>query len=146
MKQLASQHALIGREVVWRFSLRPIACRGLDASRQSGDDRGRHVVLDREDVLEPPVIALGPEVTVGVGIDQLHRDSNSVTGATDAALEHKLHAKLSRNGWDIDCLSLATESRVARDYEQIANLLQSASSIYLVGLILDDLTSHCTPY
>ena len=73
-----------------------VARRRLDPPRQRGDDRGRDLVLDREDVLEVAVVALGPEVVVGRGVDQLHRDAHPLPDLAHAALDHVLHAELAR--------------------------------------------------
>ena len=54
----------------------------------------RDLVLDGEDVLEVAVVALGPEVVVGLGVDQLHRDAHPLPDLAHAALDDVLHAEL----------------------------------------------------
>ena len=68
---LAGEHAFIGRHVGRRLVDRAVAGGGFDPPWQGGDDRRRHLVLDGEDVLELAVIALGPHMAVGLGVDQL---------------------------------------------------------------------------
>ena len=68
-----AQHEIVGVEVV-----RPLALDALDlglaqARLDRADDAQRDLVLQREDVVEPPVVALGPEVRAGLGLDQLRR-------------------------------------------------------------------------
>ena len=43
----------------------------VDMGGEDRDDRAGHLVLDREDVLELAVVALGPAVGAGHGIDEL---------------------------------------------------------------------------
>ena len=72
VQDLAGQHALVRRHALGRLALGALVTRRLDPSGQGGDDRGGHLVLDGEDVLELTVVALRPDMPVGFGIDQLH--------------------------------------------------------------------------
>ena len=49
---------------------------GLDG----GDDADGDLVLQLEDVVERPVIALGPDVGAGLGLDQLGGDADPLAG------------------------------------------------------------------
>ncbi len=94
VQRLRLEHALVGGHVFRRLALGAVARGRLDAPGQDGDDRHRDLVLQREDVLEVAVVALGPDVPVALGIDQLHRDAHAVAGAAHAALDDELHAEL----------------------------------------------------
>ncbi len=61
------------------------------------DDGGGDLVLDGEDVGELAVVALGPDVAVGRGVDQLDGDAHPVAGLAHAALDHVLDAELARH-------------------------------------------------
>ena len=93
------------------------------------DDRRRHLVLDREDVLEVAVVALGPEVAVGLGVDQLHGDADALARLAHAALDDVLHAELARDLLHVDRLALVLERRVARDHEQLAEARQLGDDV-----------------
>jgi hypothetical protein len=54
--------------------------------RQSRHDLPRDAVLQREEIFEFPVIVLGPLVIPGGGIDELGRDSHTITGLANATL------------------------------------------------------------
>ena len=59
------------------------------------DDRAGYLVLDGEHILELPVVALGPAMNAGHGIDELRRDAHAVTAAANAALQDVAHAKFA---------------------------------------------------
>ena len=74
---LPDARALVGRQL------------GLERRR----DLERHVALDREDVGELAVVRLGPDVAVGLGIDQLRHHPHPVTSPPHAPLEQRPHAE-----------------------------------------------------
>ena len=119
VQDLAGEQAFVGRHVVGRLALGALVARRLDPPGQGGDDRRGHLVLDREDVLEVAVVALGPDVAVGIGVDQLHGHAHPVARLAHAALDHVLDAELRRDVLDLDRLALVDERRVARDHEQL---------------------------
>jgi hypothetical protein len=61
---------------------------GIGNGRHQGD---RHclgdLVLQREDVGEIAVVALGPDVLAGLALDQLSANANAITGFAQAAFE-----------------------------------------------------------
>ena len=93
VQHLAGEHALVGRHVVGRLALRAVVRRRLDAAGQRRDDRRGHLVLDGEDVLELAVVALGPDMPVGLRVDQLHGDADAVAGLAHAAFDHVLRRR-----------------------------------------------------
>jgi hypothetical protein len=54
---------------------------------ERGDNRLRDLVLQREDVVEVPVVALAPDLRLGRRVDELRRDPHSCTGLADASDE-----------------------------------------------------------
>ena len=46
-------------------------------------------------ILQLAVVALGPTVSAGNGIDELSADADAITSATDAAFENVAHAELA---------------------------------------------------
>ena len=87
------------------------------------------LVLEREDVLQVAVVALGPDVVVGFGIDQLHRDAHPVAGLAHAAFDDVLHAELARDLLHVHRLALVLERGVARDDEQVAEARQVGQDV-----------------
>src|SRR5262245_60612670 len=64
-------------------------------SGQDRRNRAGQLILDGENVLELTVVALGPAMGAGHGIDELHGDTNPVTTATNAALQDVTHSQLA---------------------------------------------------
>lgn len=59
-----------------------------DCRLDSQHDCKSYFVLPLEDVLDVSVEALGPEMFVLDGVDQLSRDPHPVTNPSDTALDH----------------------------------------------------------
>ena len=85
--------------------------------------------MDGEDVGEFPVVALGPEVAVGLCVDQLHGDADTAARLAHAALDDVLDAKLLGDLLRVDRLALVNERRVSRDNEQLAETRQLSENI-----------------
>ena len=64
------------------------------------------------------VVAFGPVVAAGRGVDKLRADAQSRAGAAYAAFEHVTHAELARDLFHVDRAVLVDEGRVAGDHEQ----------------------------
>jgi|SRR5215831_19883749 len=54
-----------------------------------------NLILNSENVPQLAVVALGPTVSAGNGIDELSADADAITSATDAAFENVAHAELA---------------------------------------------------
>ena len=126
VQDLAGEHALVGHHVGGGLAVGALVGGGLDAAGQRGRDRGGDLVLDGEDV-GAAVEALGPDVAVGQGVDQLDGDAHPVARLAHAALDHVLDAELLRSTAGTRTgLPLWTKARVARDHEQIAKASDSS--------------------
>ncbi len=69
-------------------------------------DRARDVVLNREDVIELPVVPLGPQMIAVGGVHELHADPNAVAGLAHASLEHGRDVEARGNFAHIHLLAL----------------------------------------
>ena len=78
--------------------------------REDRDDGASDLILDREDVFQLSVVALGPAVRAGGGIDELRRDADTVAGATDAAFEDVANAELAADLSDVRRFAFVLES------------------------------------
>ena len=109
---------------------------------ERGDDRFRNLVLDRENVLEVAVVALGPDMVAARAVDQLRVDAHPPAGLADAAFEHVADAELAGDVADIDRLALEREGGVARDHRQGRDFRQigrdvladPVAEIFLLGI------------
>jgi hypothetical protein len=65
----------------------PLPDDGRQPDAELAGDLAGDVALDREDVGQPAVVGLGPELTVGPGVDELPDDADLVPRTADASLE-----------------------------------------------------------
>src|SRR5215475_10767226 len=64
-------------------------------------------------------------------VDQLRRNAHPVTRLSDAAFQGKPYAEVPTYLWNIHCLVLVDERRIARDDEQPGDLAQVGN--YVLG-------------
>ena len=102
------------------------------------DDLSRYFVLDHEDVLEVPVVAVRPDMAAGFGIDELDVDAHPRAGLSHAAFEHVSHAQLPSHISDVDVSPLESKRRVARDHEEAGHLGDVGDDVFghAVGEVL----------
>ena len=106
------------------------------------DDRVRDLVLDREDVGQVAVEAVGPDVPAVLAADQLPGDPHPRAGLADAALQHEAHAELLAHLLHVDGLALVRERGVAGDDEQPRDLREvgddvlgdAVAEVFLLGV------------
>src|SRR5207302_10522689 len=112
--------ALIRGRVVGSLALRAFLRGRFDATGKRGDDRSRHLVLDGEDILQLAVVAFGPDVPIGLRIDQLHGNADAIADLAHAPFEDVFDAELARDLLHLYGFALVHEGRVARDDEKVA--------------------------
>ena len=79
----------------------------------------RQLFLDREDVLEHPVVSLRPDVVAAQRVDQLAGDPDSIDRLADAAFQDVADTELARDHPHIHGATLVGEAAVAGDHEQL---------------------------
>ena len=120
MQHFAGQQVLVGRHVLGGLALDAVKSRSLDPAKQGrGDGRG-HLVLDLEDVLQSTVIALRPDVGLGLAVDELDSDSHAIGGFADTAFHDVVDAEFAGDLLRLDGLALVDEDGVARNHEELA--------------------------
>jgi hypothetical protein len=82
----ATQVILISLPGGRRFQQRPLDLGAVHMSGEDRDNRARHLVLDRKNVVQCAVVPLGPAVGAGHRIDELGRDTDQVAAAPDAKM------------------------------------------------------------
>ena len=71
---------------------------GIEDLRGDGPhDAPRQLLLDREDVLEHPVVSLRPDVVAAQRVDQLAGDPDSIDRLADAAFQDVADTELARD-------------------------------------------------
>src|SRR5262245_47361177 len=93
------------------------------------DNRTRHLVLNREHVLDPAVVALGPAMSAGDGVGELHKDADPVASATNATLQNVAYAEFSSDLAYVYRLAPVLERGIAGDDEQLGEPRQLGDDI-----------------
>ena len=101
-------------------------------------DRARQLVLDREDALQLPVVALRPEVIAALAVDQLRSNAQGIPFATHAALQDGGDAELLADLPYTEVLALVGKGRRPRDDANAVDVRQRVDQLlgHAVGEVL----------
>src|SRR6266567_680641 len=66
----------------------------------------------------------------GRGVDKLGGYANSVGHLANATFEHIAHPQFATHLLEVHCSALVSETRVARDYEQLPETRQSGDDLF----------------
>ncbi|OWK18353.1 hypothetical protein AJ88_04155 [Mesorhizobium amorphae CCBAU 01583] len=66
-------------------------------------DKSRNLVLQCEDVVEGPVVPLGPQVGAGGGVNQLCGDPNAITELSYAAFDEVANSEFAMDFGNVQC-------------------------------------------
>ena len=113
-----AQEEIVGAQVLGRLGQRAPDLQCPQARRYGGDHVLGDVVLQGEDVAQAALVAVGPDMSAGPGLDELGGDTHAVSGLAHAALDHIAHAELASHLLDVDGAALVGEAGIARDHEQ----------------------------
>src|SRR3979490_1098438 len=113
------QVMVIGQPRRGRLGERALGLGLAHMTRKHPHDRSGDLVLNRKSVLDLAVVAPGPAMGAGGGVDQLGADADAVAGAANAALQDVARAKLAPDLTHVDGLALVPEARIAGDDEQL---------------------------
>ena len=113
--------ALIGApgiKTCWRLAHRPLLLGGSDGRRDS-DGRGlSDFILHNENIGEITVIALGPDMIAGLGLNKLCGHPDAVAGFTETAFEHVADAEFTPDLFHIDRTPLEGKGRIPGDHKK----------------------------
>jgi len=98
--------------------------------------------LQLEDIVESAVEAVGPEMRVSFGLDQLRGDAHPPAGLANRTFEDIAHPQLAPDLLHFDGLALVGEARITGDHEQPADarkyrrdfLDHAVGEILLIGI------------
>src|ERR1700751_4232567 len=96
MQDFCRQNTLVGGHVIGPLALRAVMPGSFNAARERRNDRASHLVLDGEYILELAVVAFGPDVPVGLSVDQLHGHADATAGLPHAALQDIVDGEFAR--------------------------------------------------
>ncbi len=133
-----AQIEVIGVEIVGMLSPGAFDLRALQAGLDDADDLVGDLVLQVENVFQRAVVAVGPQMRPGRGLDQLRRDAHPVARLAHASFQDIAHAELTPDLSHIDGSALVGEARIARDHEQPFDPRQAGDDVldHAVGEIL----------
>ena len=124
-----SQVKVIGLRGGRRFQQRSFGFGSVYMSRERRDNRTRHLVLDREHVMQLAVVSLGPPVNAGRCLDKLRGDANPLAAPPNAALQHVSRAQLFPNLPYIDRLAFVLEARISSDDQKLGKARQLGDDV-----------------
>ena len=87
------------------------------------------LVLDGEDVVHRPVVALGPELIPVRNVDQLRGDPYAIPDRSDAPLEHSRHVQLAPDALEVVVLALERKGRGTRRHLKLRHLGQGVQNL-----------------
>ena len=89
--------------------------------QQPWTDCGNHflgnLILQRENVGQLAIMAIGPDMLAGGGVYELRCDAHAITALAHAPFEHITHAQFTTHLLYIDGRTFVGEARIARDHE-----------------------------
>src|SRR5262249_4814734 len=119
-----AQVGIVGTEAASRLPLCTLDLGPLELRGDRSDDAVRDLILKLEDIVEPSFEPVGPKVRARRRVDELSRYANPVLGLAKTAFDDISHTKLASHLLLINHLALVSETGVAGDYEQPANMRQ----------------------
>ncbi len=122
-------HRLPSAEILRRAGLRADTLGLQELRLDCSDNLPGDFVLQGEDVCQIAVVAVGPDVVIRRGIDQLRGNAHTITALAHAALQHVAHAQFAGDALNVDRLALVGERRIARDDEEPAQLRQTSDDV-----------------
>src|SRR5438046_5476859 len=122
-----------------------IGSAGRYAADQGSDDGLPDLVAHREEIRHRTIEGLAPDMSAGLGIDELRGDPDAFPHPAHAALDQEANTQLVPEPLHVDGLALEPESRVARSYRQRAPSRQLGDDVLgdAVGeIVLLRIASH----
>ena len=89
------------------------------------------IALDRENVGHIAIVIVGPDVLIGVGIDQLHVHAHPVSRSADASLKNIGNTKRLADFAKVRRPASVLHHRCARNHPEIAYLRQVGKHVVL---------------
>src|SRR5215831_6459601 len=133
---------IIGIETFGRLALGSFDLGLLQLGCDRAYDAAGHLILEIEDILNPAIEAIDPDMRTPRGIDKLPSDPHPASRPAHAAFQHIAHAELTTHLLYVHRATLIGEGRIARDDEQPAHARQrrndlldhAISEVFLLGI------------
>src|SRR6516165_1551854 len=116
-----AQIQIVGGEILSRPHRQPADFGGFQGGLDNASDLGCDLVLKLEHVFERTVEAVGLDMYIGDGVDQLRGDAHAIAGFAHRAFEDVADAELASHSLNIDRLVFVSDGRIAGDDEEPAD-------------------------
>ena len=126
---LSAQDQAVGMDVGVVLRRQTALFRHVDMHRQAGRGGRRHIVLEREDILDPAIITLGPDRVFCLRLDQVDGDPQPASRAPEASREQVAHTKLVADFSQRLRMRGNRESGVPRDDHEVAETAEIGNEI-----------------
>ena len=110
-----AQHEVVGIEIFGTFAFSPFDFGASHAGFDCRDSAQGYLVLQCKYVVHRTVVALGPDMSAGLRVDQLGCDPHAAGRFAHAAFEHVAHAELMADLLDVYGSALVGKGRISRD-------------------------------
>src|SRR5208282_1154103 len=130
VQDFAGQHMFVRRHIFGGLSLDAVMPCSLDAAEQGCGDGRRHLVLDGENVLELSIVPFGPEMRLGLAVDELHRDPDAIRRLSHTSFRDVVDAEFSCDLLRLDRLAFVDKDSVARDHEKLTETRQFGDDVF----------------
>src|SRR5437588_12678687 len=141
----ALEEVVVGFPKLRRLSSRLLSATYGEPSNQSGHDGRDHFVLNREDIFDVAVIALGPEMISAGRLDQLSSDPHAIPRPADTSLNDEASPELAADFLSLECLAFERKGRVPCDHHQVPEPAQFGGDIFrdpVREILLCRITAH----
>lgn len=112
------QNQIVGGDARGRLAPGDLAAGVFQPAGKGCDDCPHDLVLQRKDVFEFAVVALGPEIVAARGVEKLDGRSYPAAHLAHASLRHVADTELAADPFDLGRLALVGEAGMAGDDEQ----------------------------
>src|SRR5262249_1151848 len=104
--RMSAQVEIVGSEVVRRTTAGTGGFRLLQGGLDDASDARSDLVLKVEDIFEPAVEMIGPQMRPGARVYQLTGDAHPITALAHRAFEHITNTQLAADPLHVDVLAL----------------------------------------
>src|SRR5262249_39379333 len=124
-----AQGPIVSRKALWSSAKRSGEFRATYRRRDAGDDPVDDAVLSVEQFVGGDLHPLAPQARPGLGVVELHRDSNLVIGTAHAAGQHVANAESAAYLAWIGSSPAIDQRRAPRDDEKLAETTERHDNV-----------------
>src|SRR6266496_2530404 len=112
------QDEIISIQTVRSFAFDAFDLHASKARLDNADDAHCNLVLESEDIVERPIIALGPDMGASLRLNELAGDADTISCLAHTTLQHIAHTKFAGDSPYVQRLGFVDEAGIPGDDEQ----------------------------